>query len=174
VRAAGRLAPNVDRPLPSPTATFASPRFRLHSGGDIQGPNQIFQSVRRHGHSNGEKNKRGDDHSDSNCSEPTSEPAFGFFRMSDRDILDQGSDHVATGSRQLPPILQPEVPSDPSSKIVILVSGSAGVRPFSTTIGTDLGEKIRPTQLRRRLQHVVSLILRFLHAGPPNHRKRPS
>jgi hypothetical protein len=102
VRAAGRLAPNVDRPLPSPTATFASPRFRLHSGGDIQGPNQIFQSVRRHGHSNGEKNKRGDDHSDSNCSEPTSEPAFGFFRMSDRDILDQESDHVATGSQHHP------------------------------------------------------------------------
>jgi hypothetical protein len=102
VRAAGRLAPNVDRPLPSPAATFASPRFRLHSGGDIQGPNQIFQSVRRHGHSNGEKNKRGDDHSDSNCSEPTSEPAFGFFRMSDRDILDQGSDHVATGSQHHP------------------------------------------------------------------------
>ena len=94
MRAAGRLAPNVDRPLPSPTATFASPRFRLHSGGDIQGPNQIFQSVRRHGHSNGEKNKRGDDHSDSNCSEPTSEPAFGFFRMGDRDILDQESDHI--------------------------------------------------------------------------------
>src|SRR3984957_2023073 len=42
-----------------------------------------------------------------------------------------------------------------------------GVRPFSTTIGTDLGEKIRPTQLRRRLQHAVSLILRFLHAVPP-------
>ena len=102
MRAAGRLAPNVDRPLPSPAATFASPRFRLHSGGDIQGPNQIFQSVRRHGHSNGEKNKRGDDHSDSNCSEPTSEPAFGFFRMSDRDILDQGSDHVATGSQHHP------------------------------------------------------------------------
>src|SRR3984957_15354946 len=46
----------------------------------------------------------------------------------------------------------------------------SGVRPFSTTIGTDLGEKIRPTQLTRRLQHVVSLISRFLHAVPP----RPS
>src|ERR1700742_1597738 len=46
----------------------------------------------------------------------------------------------------------------------------SGVRPSSATIGTDLGEEIRPTQLRRRLQHVVSLILRFLHAVPP----RPS
>ena len=34
----------------------------------------------RHGHSNGERNKRGDDHSDSNCPEPTSEPAFGSSR----------------------------------------------------------------------------------------------
>src|ERR1700722_2223954 len=47
----------------------------------------------------------------------------------------------------------------------------SGGAPFSTTIGNDLGEKIRPTQLRRRLQHVVSLILRFLHAGPPYHRR---
>jgi hypothetical protein len=33
----------------------------------------------RHGHSNGERNKRGDDHSDSNCPEPTSKPALGSF-----------------------------------------------------------------------------------------------
>jgi hypothetical protein len=56
----------------------------------------------RHGHSNGERNKRGDDHSDSSCPEPTSEPAFGFFRMGDRDILDQESDHVGAGSQHHP------------------------------------------------------------------------
>jgi hypothetical protein len=56
----------------------------------------------RHGHSDGERNKRGDDHSDSNCPEPTSEPAFGFFRMGDRDILDQESDHIGAGMQHHP------------------------------------------------------------------------
>jgi hypothetical protein len=51
----------------------------------------------RHGHSDSERNKRGDDHSDSNCPESTTEPAFGFFRMGDRDILDQESDHIGAG-----------------------------------------------------------------------------
>jgi hypothetical protein len=66
---------------------------------DVQGPNQVFQGVRHHDHSNGEKKKRGDDHSDSDGSESTTGPTLGFFRTGDRDVLDQESDHIAAGGQ---------------------------------------------------------------------------
>jgi hypothetical protein len=76
--------------------------FKRSSSGEIQRANQIFQGAGRHRDSNSEKKKRGDDRSDSNCSEPTAEPAFGFAWMVDRDILDQESDHIAAGRQHHP------------------------------------------------------------------------
>jgi hypothetical protein len=84
--------------LPVPMAL----RFRLLSSGDIQRPNQVFPGVGCHSDSNGEKKKRGDDQSNSDCSEPTIDPTLGFSRMSDRDILDQESDHIAAGGEHHP------------------------------------------------------------------------